>query len=110
MWLPHGVDGGQRAPVALQPQLLLGVLVGQQAGFSQQRLVLELSARQLPVHRLQAKEEHAVTKPTAPQSSVRTATSRRSASVSLYCYRGDGASAIQTRSMLQASTGSCAAE
>jgi len=67
VWLPDGVDGGELVVVVLQPQQLLGVLVGQQTGFPQQRLVLELSPRHLPVDGLQAQQEHPVTKATATE-------------------------------------------
>lgn len=63
MWLPHSVDGVQLAVVVLQPQQVLCVLVGEQAGFPQQRLVLQISTRQLLVDRLQTQQEHPVTKP-----------------------------------------------
>lgn len=39
----------------LQSQLMLSILVSQQAGFAQQGCVLQLSARQLLVNRLQTK-------------------------------------------------------
>lgn len=53
--LPNSVDGGERVVVVLQPQLVLSILVSQQAGFAQQGGVLQLSARQLLVNGLQAK-------------------------------------------------------
>lgn len=94
--------------VVLQSQLLLGVLVGEQAGFAQQGCVLQLPARQLLVNRLQTKQEHPMTKPTAVnvgQYHKEEGTANPGDPASQR-YRGDGASAIHTRSTLQASTGS----
>lgn len=62
--LPNSVDGGDRPVEVLQPQLVLSVLVGEQAGFAQQGRVLQLSARQPLVNGLQAEQEHPVTEPT----------------------------------------------
>lgn len=50
--------------VVLQSELVLGVLVGQQAGFAQQGCVLQRSACQLLVNRLQTEKERPMTKPT----------------------------------------------
>lgn len=70
LWLPHSVDGVQLVVVVLQPQQVLCVLVGEQAGFPQQCLVLEISARQLLEDRLQTQQEHPVTKPGAVREKI----------------------------------------
>lgn len=69
-WLPNGVDGGERVVVVLQSELVLGVLVGEQAGFAQQGGVLQRSARQLLVNRLQTQKERPMTKPTQVEVEV----------------------------------------
>lgn len=108
--LPNSVDGGERVVVVLQSQLMLSILVGQQTGFPQQRLVPELSACQLLVNRLQAHQEHSMTKSTGANTDQCDPEDTRihQSLIPLDCYRGDGASAIHTRSMLQDSTGSWA--
>lgn len=63
VWLPHCVDSVQLVVMVLKPQQVFCILVGEQAGFSQQCLVLEISTRQLLIDRLQTQEEHPMTKP-----------------------------------------------
>lgn len=65
--LPHGVqppDGrGPAPPRRLQPDQVLRILVGEDAGLAHQTLVSQLSARQLLVNGLQAQQKGTVAKP-----------------------------------------------
>lgn len=65
--LPNGVDGLNLAVAVVARERMLGEAVGEQAGLPQQRPVAQLSSCQLLVSRLQAQQEHAVSKTDHPQ-------------------------------------------